>query len=122
MLLRNASCRIRLLVDASRRFAAQLQEDCALPFGFTLQPFAKHAHVPLTSQPSLHVSNVPRCTDCGAYLNTFNAVDMIGFRCSLCGGYTEWTGNQSRRYGRPQVHAYHRLQLSSIQYTLECAY
>lgn len=93
--------------------AAQLQEDCALPFGFTLQPFATHPHVPLSSQPNIQVSNVPRCAECGAYLNTFNAVDMIGFRCALCGGYTEWTGTQSQRYGRPQVlsffaqHSYH---------------
>jgi hypothetical protein len=83
--------------------AAQLQEDCALPFGFTLQPFGEHPHVPLHQAPLVKLADVPRCTECGAYLNCFNQVDMIGFRCSLCGTYTEWVQRHAGKYSRPQA-------------------
>lgn len=83
--------------------AAQLQEECALPFGFTLQPFGDNAHVPLSHAPALRLADLPRCSDCGAYLNCFNGVDMVGFRCALCGAYCDWTQKESRRYGSPQA-------------------
>ena len=84
-------------------YAEQLQEDCALPFGFALQPFAPVSHAPLHKTPAEKLADIPRCSSCGAYLNCFNAVDMIGFRCSICSNYTEWTSKQSKRYGRTQA-------------------
>jgi hypothetical protein len=87
----------------SMGYAAHLQDDCALPFGFTLQPFADHAHVPLSKAPEVRLAQLPRCSECGAYLNCFNGVDMIGFRCALCGTYSDWTQKEARRYASPHM-------------------
>lgn len=89
--------------DPGHLCAAQLQEDCALPFGFTLQPFAVHPHVPLHQSPSVHLKDLARCSECGAYLNCFNVVDAVGFRCHLCGAYNEWSPAHVRKYNRPQL-------------------
>ena len=99
--------------------AAQLHEDCALPFGFTLQPFGAHPHVPLHQAPQLRAPDIPRCTHCGAYLNCFNATDMIGFRCGVCRSYMEWNARQAKQYGEAKGR-HRRVELMGQLYEAVC--
>jgi hypothetical protein len=93
------------------RLAAALQESCAAPFAFTLEPFAYNDAVPLTRQPRTKVADIPRCSECGAYINCFCGLDSIGWRCAVCGAYSEYLNTQSRRFGK----AVAREQLPELQ-------
>lgn len=84
-------------------YAADLQERCAAPFGFTLEPFAYNDAVPLTKQPKPAMADIPRCSECGAYINCYSGLDSIGWRCSVCGAYSEYVQNQIRKYSKPAV-------------------
>ena len=83
--------------------SAELQEKCAAPFGFTLEPFAYNDSVPLTKQPKPSLADIPRCSECGAYINCYSGLDSIGWRCSICGAYSEYVQNQIRKYSKPAI-------------------
>eukprot|EP00892_Ulva_mutabilis_P001550 jgi/Ulvmu1/11396/UM075_0058.1 len=81
--------------------SSALQESCLAPFGFTLEPFAIHDRVPLNQQPKTAMADLPRCSECGAYINCFCGFDSVGWRCSVCGAYSEYVKKEARRYSKP---------------------
>ena len=49
------------------------------------------------------MADIPRCSECGAYINCYCGLDSIGWRCSVCGAYSEYVQNQIRRYSQPAI-------------------
>jgi Sec23/Sec24 zinc finger len=47
------------------------------------------------------MADIPRCSECGAYINCYSGLDSIGWRCSVCGTYSEYTHTQGRKYSKP---------------------
>lgn len=47
------------------------------------------------------MAELPRCSECGAYINCFSGFDSIGWRCSLCGAYCEYVKQEARRFSKP---------------------
>lgn len=92
-----------LVHSAPGTCAADLQERCAAPFGFTLEPFAYNDAVPLNKQPKPAMADIPRCSECGAYINCYCGLDSIGWRCSVCGAYSEYVQQQIRKYSQPAI-------------------
>jgi hypothetical protein len=49
------------------------------------------------------MADIPRCSECGAYINCYSGLDSIGWRCSVCGAYSEYVQNQIRKYSKPAI-------------------
>lgn len=77
-------------------------EDCGLPWGVTLRPFAAKDE---NGNPPVYGSGgdlLPRCENCWAYYNTFCEQDQWTWECALCGTTNGLSAESISRYSRPQ--------------------
>ncbi|GMH33418.1 hypothetical protein BSKO_01252 [Bryopsis sp. KO-2023] len=99
----------------------QLKNLCGLPFGLTLQPFARAPHLAVDKEAKKQTSSqLPRCSECYSYINAYCGVDRDGFTCSLCGTYNPFSITSKLRYCRPGVPAASLPELCTNLIEVEC--
>mmetsp|Transcript_68432 Transcript_68432/g.216567 ORF Transcript_68432/g.216567 Transcript_68432/m.216567 type:complete len:252 (-) Transcript_68432:72-827(-) len=62
-----------------------LKDECGLPFGCVIQPFAQMEHLPVDAQDLPPAEDVARCEECYAYINPYCSFERGVWICSLCG-------------------------------------
>ncbi|CAD7704801.1 unnamed protein product [Ostreobium quekettii] len=78
--------------------AGSAKDDCGLPLGLTLQPFAKVPSLQRGRDSLQKAASIPRCSDCYSYLNCYCPLDQWGWTCAICGIYNAHSETAKRRY------------------------